>query len=275
MIEKRPTSGIGLLELLVATTILSIMVLMLFQILNNTSTAWALGQSQTERRQSARALADAMAQELQSALMPVDPADQKSLQFILNPSMVPSTYANADTLFWQAPVATDRTYGDVAEVGYFLKWDQSRVGNPRPLLCRFFVNPTDNANYLIIRKPTAWLSGDILEQVAPGTNQPTNSYAGLFAENVIGFWVRCFDASGNIVQNYDSRTAQKLPRTVKIYLVLISPASLPRLRTLPDYTKAGGASTEPNVEQFIAFLPDGVRETARSYTTEVRLQNAL
>ena len=103
MIEKRHTSGIGLLELLVATTILSIMVLMLFQILNNTSAAWALGQTQTERRQSARALADAVAQELQSALMPVDPADQKSLQFILNPTAVSSTYANADTVFWQAP----------------------------------------------------------------------------------------------------------------------------------------------------------------------------
>jgi len=275
MIKQRHIQGVTLVELLVATAVLSLMVLMLIQVLNHTGRAWLAGQTQTERRQSARALADAIAQELQSALMPVDPTDQKSLQFVHDPTAVPATYANSDSLFWQAPVATDRTYGDVAELGYFLKWDQTKQGNPRPLFCRFFVNPTDTANYLIIQKPTAWLSGDILDQVAPAVNQATNAYAGLFSENVIGFWVRCFDASGNLVQNYDSRTAGKLPRTVKIYLVLVGSSSLPKLRQLPDYTKAGGPSAEPNLNQFIAFLPDGVRETAHSYTTEVRLQNAL
>jgi prepilin-type N-terminal cleavage/methylation domain-containing protein len=272
MTERRQLRGFTLLELLVATTVLSLMAVMLMQVLHHTSAAWLLGQAQTERRQSARALGDSIAQELQSALMPLDPADQKSLQFTLNPAAVPADLRHPDALFWQAPIATDRSLGDVAEVGYFLKWDETNASNPRPLLCRFFVNPTD-ADYLIVKNPEEWLGVEILDRVAPADNQGSNGYAGLFAENVIGFWVRCYDEIGNRVEDYDSRVTRKLPRKVKVFLVLIGPDSLPRLSQKPDYSTAGTAD-EPDLEAFINALPAGVRETARSSTTEVHLQNA-
>ena len=280
MNRARCFRGFTLVEMLVATAVLSMMVLLLIQVLNYTSAVWTLSQAQSDRRQSARAVGDAIAQELQAALMPLDPADQKSLQFTLNSPLVPAGYCSADTIFWQAPIATDRHYGDVAEVGYFLKWDQTRPGNPRPLLCRFFVNPSDTTNYAIIQKPDQWLVSDvqghpnILDRVAPANNQSGNGYAGLFAENVIGFWVRCYDQNGVVARIYDSRQKTVLPRTVKVFLVLVGPGSLARLTTIPDYTRAGSGD-EPNLEAFIAALPTGVRETARTYTTEVRLQNAL
>jgi prepilin-type N-terminal cleavage/methylation domain-containing protein len=280
MNSARRLPGFTLVELMVATAVLSVMVVFLIQVLNHTSVAWTRGQAQAERRQSARAVGDAIAQELQAALMPLDPADQKSLQFVLNSPSVPARYGYADTIFWQAPIATNRHYGDVAEVGYFLKWDQTRPGNPRPLLCRFFVNPSDTTNYAILQKPDEWLVSDllgrrdILERVAPANNLGTNGYAGLFAENVVGFWVRCYGKDGVAVASYDSRQKMTLPRTVKVFLVLVGPQSLPRLTRIPDYTRAG-SGPEPNLEAFIAALPAGVRETARPYITEVRLQNAL
>lgn len=279
MNSPRRPQGFTLIELMVAVMVLAVMVLLLVQVLNHTSAAWTSGQAQADRRQSARAVGDAIAQELQGALLPLDPADQKSLQFTLNSPSVPAAYRHADTLFWQAPIATHRQYGDVAEVGYFLKWDETNPGHPRPLLCRFFVNPTDTVNYAIIQKPDQWLVSDtqgrtgILDRVAPADNQGTNGYAGLFAENVIGFWVRCYDQNGVVSKVYDSRATGTLPRTVKVFLVLAGPTGLARLGRVPNYT-AAGTGDEPDLEAFIAALPASIRETARPYVTEVRLQNA-
>jgi prepilin-type N-terminal cleavage/methylation domain-containing protein len=267
-----PQRGFTLVELMVATAVLSLMVLMLMEVLNRTSSAWTLGQAQAERRQSARSVADVIARELEPALMPVDPLDQSSLQLTLNPTALQTSFRNPDTLFWQAPIASDRNRGDVAEVGYFLKWDTATLGNPRPLLCRFFVNPTDPDNYLILKNPTAWLSSDIVNKVAPANNQGS-AYAGLFAENVIGFWVRGYDKDGKCLKDFDSRVQHVLPRTVKIFLVLVGPAGLARLSQVPDYGTAGTAD-EPDLQAFITALPVGVRQTARPFITEVYLQNA-
>ena len=265
--------GFTLVELLVATAVLSLMVVMLMEILNRTSSAWMLGQAQSERRQSARSVADVISRELQPALMPVDPADTGSLQFMLNPTTLPTAFRNPDALFWQAPIAADRTRGDVAEIGYFLKWDTTTPGSPHPLLCRFSVDPTDQDNYLILKTPATWLTGDILNKVAPANNQGTSNYAGLFAENVIGLWARCYDKNGTCLKDYDSRVKRVLPRTVKIFLVLVGPTGLARLSQMPDYSTAG-AGDEPDLNAFIGALPPGVRQAARPFVTEVYLQNA-
>lgn len=271
---ERPASqhGFTLVELLVATALLAFISLMLMEMLNRTSSLWTQGQAQSDRRQSARSVADVVSRELQPALMPVDPADQTSLQFLLNPTAVPANLRNPDALFWQAPIASDRSWGDVAEIGYFLKWDGTTPGSPRPLFCRFFVNPTDKDNYLILKSPASWLTSDIIDKVAPA-NSLASGYAGLFAENVIGFWARCFDKDGKCLNAYDSRVQKVLPRTVKIYLVLVGPAGLARLNQVPDYG-AAGTGDEPDLEAFISALPLGVRSTARPFITEVYLQNA-
>lgn len=271
------------------------MVLLLTQVLNRTAGAWTAGQAQTERRQSARAMADSIAQELSTALLPLDPADKTGMQFCVNPQSVPNNnqYRNPDVVFWQAPIATDRSLGDVAEVGYFLKWDtQTNPGNPRPLFCRFFVNPSvtkkqtnqpdlilPDDNYLIVKTPGAWLNNTILEKVAPAVATGTDRYRGLFAENVVGFWVRCYDKDQKLIAPYDSRVTKTLPTTVKVFLVMVDNGTLSKLHSIPDYNVPEISDPEnrpiPDLEKFITSLPDGIRQTARSFTSEVRLQNAL
>jgi hypothetical protein len=231
---------------------------------------------------TARALSDSIARQLQTALSPLDPADQTTLQFILNPASVPVTYQNPDALFWQAPVATDASRGDVAEVGYFLKWDVTQKTQPHPLFCQLFVNPTD-PNFLIYKQPTTWLSSTILDAVAPANNLSNNAYRGLFAENVLGFWVRCYDQTGKWISSdghYDSRVSgiplpnQALPRSVKISMVPADPRALARITQIPDYAKAGTADP-PDLDSFITALPNGIRQSAQPYTTEIYLQNSL
>jgi hypothetical protein len=138
---------------------------------------------------------------------------------------VPDDYRNADAVFWTAPLATETSFGEIAEIGYFVRWiepdkDSLRKGitAPRPALCRFFVNPSTedtkaaptstqplerkpmlkNPDFMIYAtNPAAWLSPTLIDRLAPA-KAPT--YAGLFGENVVGLWVKAYGLDGKILK---------------------------------------------------------------------------
>jgi hypothetical protein len=170
------------------------------QMLFTIEAAWTMGEARKERMQNARAISDFIGNELRASLLPVARTNVSGLQFVVNPTAIGSTtYNNHDAIFWQVPLATDQTLGDIAEVGYFVQWDTTNPANPHSQLCRFFVNPgtgtTPNPYFLIYSNPLAWLSASTLKSVAPADQ--ANSYQGLFAENVLGLWTRCLDSYGN------------------------------------------------------------------------------
>ena len=197
----RRLASFTLIELLVSMAVLTILVFLFSQMFIQVSSFWSLQGSNTEWSQNRRAMNTLITSDLRGALLPVDRTNTNSLQFVVNPSGVSATYQNPDAIFCQAPVATDQSLGDVAEVGYFVQWDASNPANPRARLCRFFVNPgstvagttTADPNYLIYATPSSWLSDSLIQSVAPATS--AKAYQGLFAENVIGFWVQCLDPS--------------------------------------------------------------------------------
>ncbi|MEI9898087.1 MAG: prepilin-type N-terminal cleavage/methylation domain-containing protein [Chthoniobacter sp.] len=209
-----------LVELMVSMSVLSLLVLMFGSMFNSASHAWLAGGGNAERRRNARTLTDYIGDELKGAMLPVQVVNLGStgnLQFIINPpaGQVSSDYRYADCIFWQAPLATEATYGDIAEVGYFVKWDETDATEPRPMLCRFFVNPSStdesgaiapNPNFLIFdQSPTAWLSTSLLDLVAPATKK--KGYLGILGENVVGFWVRSYGLDGQeLPRDFDSRT---------------------------------------------------------------------
>jgi hypothetical protein len=179
--------------------VLTIIVVLMARMVNQAVSAWSMGESNMNRLQNLRAVTDFIGNELQAALLPIAQTGTNSLQLVVNPTTaITSGNYNRDTIFWQTPLATDQTLGDVAEIGYFVKWDTTKPANPRSELCRFFVNPgsvtTSNSNFLIYSSPTAWLSDSIIQSVAPATM--ISSYQGLFAENVIGLWLQCLDPYG-------------------------------------------------------------------------------
>ena len=194
-----------LVELMVSVSVLLVLVLLFSNLFNHANNAWTVGQGNAERRRNVRALADFIGLEMQAAILPVgDLASNKggNVQFIVNPpaAQVPDDYRSADAVFWQAPLATETSQGEIAEIGYFVKWD-----GDRPMLCRFFVNPSvtsggttaANPDYLIYdTDPKKWLSQTLLDKVAPATKAA--GYAGLFAENVVGLWVVCYGADGQV-----------------------------------------------------------------------------
>jgi prepilin-type N-terminal cleavage/methylation domain-containing protein len=217
----RRTLGFSMLEVLISTAILAILVVILSQMLQQVGGAWTLGNAQMERSERGRAILEYISRELQAAQLPVNRTSQNSLELMVNlPTTINSKYRNRDSIFWQAPLATDQTLGDIAEIGYFVQWDETTTpANPHANLCRLFINPTDTVNFKIYptsgdpTTPTVWLDDDVIKNVAPGDKSDTTKpYQGLFAEDVIALWVTCLDPTGvAIVQSgagntFDSRS---------------------------------------------------------------------
>src|SRR5262245_51806336 len=133
------SAGFTLVEMLVSMTILAVIVALLGSMASSVSRVWQSGNAQSDRRRNARPIVDLISADLSGALLPVDPKAEPSkpnLQFTLNPTNVSEEYRHPDALFWQAPVATDQTRGDLAQVGYFVRWDmETTPNNPRARLC--------------------------------------------------------------------------------------------------------------------------------------------
>jgi prepilin-type N-terminal cleavage/methylation domain-containing protein len=277
-----------LTELLVAVSVLGLMVALLGTMASNVSNVWTTGNAQIDRRRNVRAIVDLVKADLRGALLPVDPAvepTKPNLQFVLNPVMVPADYKNPDAIFWQAPVATDQSRGDIAEVGYFVKWDlETTPGNPRAMLCRLFVNPTDTPNYRIYADRTKWLNDQVIEAVAPAHNrtdargQPAG-WRGLVAENVIGFWARWTDSGNKQVKVYDSRMTRTLPRLVEISVVQLDAKAAARVTEdlqlrIAELTRETSDANHflqrfRELPEFTALFPG-----AHAMSASIRLENA-
>jgi hypothetical protein len=231
-------------------------------------------------------------------------------QFLINPpsDLVPDDCRNADCIFWQAPIATETTLGDLAEVGYFVRWDPNNPDSRLPTLCRFFVNPSianaepdlppvPNPLYLIYRQPL-WLNEALIREVAPAK---APAFRGLFAENVVGFWVRAFQPDGTELltsgaKTYDSRVGYRfkvangttqerfLPARVQISIAQVATAGAVHLETLGGKLQAIVRKEEVgNAGDFLAQLRDAADADPamarllpglRIHTTEVSLENS-
>lgn len=308
-----------MLELLVAMAVLSIMIGLLATVAGGVSSAWSDSIDRGDRGMNARAIADFIRADLAGASLPLNQGSQDNLQFILNPSHLSSEYSNGDALFWQAPIATNRGLGEMAEVGYFVRWTESK-GRPVPMLCRFFVNPAvsdssgtpaPNPHYLIYSAPAGWLSDNLVDTVAPGLKAEgaSQSYEGLFAENVAAIWFRCLDSQGRAFsRNFDSRVGQedsyrdpvtgqrllrRLPSSVQVSFVLLPPRvsrrltveSQTTLSTLARQVATDIATDTPNddsvspAHQFVEnanAVPalKGIANHLKGFTTTVSLANS-
>ncbi|MEZ0275496.1 MAG: type II secretion system protein J [Roseimicrobium sp.] len=250
--RRHRRSGFTLVELLVSTAVLGMLLVLLSQVANMVANTWTDGQGRAERRQNGRAMVDFISRELRAASLPVNtgtPVNMPNLQFVLNPPSVGNDYCNPSALFWQAPIGTNTVVGDMAVLGYFVRWDTTGP-YPRGSLCRVLLNPGEpNHRIYLPDHVDTWIATDVLNTEAPADK--ASGYRGLFAENVIGFWAKCLDAKGNVVSNtanqgFNSRqnytgldgagvsvthTAPVLPTSVEVSILILSSRAASKVTT--------------------------------------------
>ena len=198
--------------------------------------------------------------------------------------------------FWQAPVASDRSRGNMALVGYFVQWVDETNG-PIPKLCRLLVD----TNYLM-QKPSDFVSDALIASNAPATK--VRDYAGQLAENVLGLWMRPLDQKKNPILNdanssafpsggFDSARGYKvgvtngsgalvtkvfapaLPASLEVALVAVDARTAKRLSGRST-EKPGAASTDMwgDLNAFYNRLPPEIKLGARIYSTVIDLHSA-
>ena len=213
-----PRRAFTLLEVLVAMVILLLMVAVLASMASQAGKTWTNVNAQNQRRSTGRAMLQFLVRDLEMATVPKSypsSTNEANLQLVANlltnPSnstAIPTNLLNPHAAFWQAPIANSKTNGDIAEVGYFVRWDTSDANNPKAMLCRFFVEP-GSSSFLIYGDSTGsavnWLDTATIGLAAPATK--AQNYKGWFADNVIALWIRCLDTSGNAIVSTASGTA--------------------------------------------------------------------
>lgn len=213
--------GFTLVELLIAMTILSLMVVLTASLLSSVSQAWISGQQQVETFQDGRAILNLIARDLSQAVI------SPRLQFIQNSGNLnglltapASQVGNSEGLFWQS-VSTSDALGNVNEVGYYLTQRTDATGLQHFELQRFFVPPADpyqprgnppvaNPAYHIYDSPSPvyynststtilppWLNlaGRTLDPT--GTRTDFEYASSTVSDGIVGLWIRCLDRNGD------------------------------------------------------------------------------
>ena len=291
-----------LVELLVAMAVLSLLTLMLMGMLGSVTSVWQMDQGRNERRTVAQSVLERMTRDIGQAALPLSRTNTNSLNFVISPPWITKPQANTQSIFFQAPVATDGgTNGNLAVVGYFVQWVNGTPGTST--LTRVLINPSAPAgsgtDYKVYNgTPNAWLSDTLLGTYGAATSP---SYAGLLAENVLGLWVQALDPEGNPISQtlpagevFDSRypytyynfgldisgngnlttnVASALPASVRIAIAVTDSRTAKQITTKPTYYAATGSGVWNDAQKFYTNLPSAIRKGTEIQTTTIPLAN--
>lgn len=209
---SRIPRGFSLLELLVATVVLSLILVVLFSILDTTTTLWARGSSRIQSFQEARAAYEAVTRKLSQATLNIywaydtnsagDPAGYRrksELQFVSGPSdkllSSPGT-SRTHSVFFVSHLGytTNAAYSTLQSTlnagGYYIAFESDDDAN-RPAFISGSVGSRSRFRLKEVWQPTESLSlySNAPTAALPGAWYSTNQSATL-AENIIALVIR-------------------------------------------------------------------------------------
>lgn len=255
----------SLIEVLVATAVFAVMLALLLGVTSNMTQLWQRLEGQKQRREAARIVLEIISRDLQAAVFPFDRSNIQNAQLLLNPTEISASLKNRDAMFWQSAAAAGGTRGDLATVGYFVRW-LDVAGDPRAVLCRFALLP--NNPYIseptIFDSPDNWLSDALADAVAPGGDTDGR---GMLADNVLGLWVTLFDREHELPSSYDSRDQSLgLPTSAEVAIVIIDATTARRITSSDQIT---ALYSRPSAQEFLSALPDEIRRGAQIFRTRI------
>jgi hypothetical protein len=280
------------LELLVAMVVFVILMSILVTFASSLGATWQRGIAHGERRAIALNVFSRITRDLQQAAGPSD-FSGGNLQFVINPANLDTNYTLPQAAFWKASVATDRSQGNLAEVGYFVQWvNDPDTGSNSPKLCRYFANPSANG-YLNHTATNAWIDANLLKTNAPATK--ASAYTGLLADHVLGFWIQPVDQNGNNIfpsgsaayGQFDSYTGysvlngtvtnvfqKALPPAVRVAIVTVDSRTAKRLTGNEKPGPRSGNGFWADVYDFVNTLPPSIQSGVEVHGTIINLPAA-
>jgi prepilin-type N-terminal cleavage/methylation domain-containing protein len=234
----RLRSGYTLLELLAGMAILVVIVLMLTRIFAETMSAWDQGTRRVSQAQEARVVMDFLTQGISSALGD----DKVSFRVFapggFGPSENPHGYPSSAVAFI-APTRTPPYSSTMrrATPHYVYFVDQMLDDSNAPMDGRYRLvrvrrtetthDTAGNRSTSAFRDPQWWSPGNWGTGIQPAERE-------VVAENVAGFAVRAYTASGGYVADYDSMDQGSLPLWVDISLGMMDEATALRVAETGD-----------------------------------------
>jgi len=272
---KRGHRSFTLVELLVATAIFFLLMMILLSLASQGSGIMQKMNREKTNREVARVLLECIGRDLEATVFPFNASSTTSLRFQQNPASLRSGgYLNPNALFWQtAWNGTSSTNGDIADVGYFVKWVIDSTGMAHGTLCRMGIPPTSADS--IFQSQT--LNASLLNKYAPGLADTvpgsSTAYKGLMADNVLGLWIILYDRKMvRLTSPYDSRTTSRRPAYADISIAVLDPQIARRINSSNlglMITDHYAGPTVTNATVFVSQLPASIRAGAQAFETRV------
>jgi prepilin-type N-terminal cleavage/methylation domain-containing protein len=306
--KKLPTflrQGFTLIELLVASAVFILFLALLSGVINSVSNMSSQAAGRLDAVRQGREIFDLIQKDLAQAVPAIAARGTNSApQFWVNPptASLPDTYKNPTAVFWQSPIARDRSAGNLAIVGYFVH----RPSANQSQLRRILIEPSDTANYKLYPTNSStnasgdWLSPAIAAQFVGTGNSTssTNADKGWVASGVLGLWVRCLDANGHVITTngadtavgwaFDSRSGFRsgtganatvrtgvnaLPAFVDVGLVCVAAREADRITSLHAIPAGSPATFDADIAAYLANVQSANPrlKTATSLTRRFRV----
>ncbi len=236
--------GFTLLELLVATTILSLMLLFLFSVFDQSTKAWQAGERKIDAFREARAALFIIRRDLRSSLISDDSPmvyNQLAASIPFSGALAPPTTGSNLFFLTRLPLNAQGSgnASDLCSAGYYVSWMRSAAGSDEAAnfsynLVRYFVPsgaPTATngtvahlLGFMAAGSPPTDLT--ILFPRVSSTVSPENE---VLARNIIKFDLIPFTENGSGLQPANPGALTETPRLVEITLTVVNNATAAKL----------------------------------------------
>lgn len=200
-LTRRIRRAFTLLEVLVATAILILVVVLMASVFASAQSGLTTLSGSALRRQNAQTALMTMARELKEAVSSNrgtyelwDPAN-RSPQLLINPPTLGMNVAthNAHSIFWPSKIASSS--GGSALVGYLVRWEQIPGKAPRPMLTRLFLDGDATQSVLDDLQsnvsPEQWTGPALVD--AQTRADADSGFAGWLTDDILALYVRPLD----------------------------------------------------------------------------------
>ena len=242
---SKKSPAFSLLEILVAVSVLSILLVVLLNIVQGATSLWRTSENKIEAYREPRAALQVMSSDLKN-ILPTTNADFFRINLTNTPNL---------GFLATLPLSSQNTnsFSDVCTVGYFLKYDDKSPvagtsGRQSYNLYRYFVESNETFTNLTTNSTTAL------------TRSFDTNHFEILARNILGFNATYFVTNSSGLGNWTQSASSPMPHIVEIQIIAVN-----NERTM----RFGARNAQSDWTNFFS-APDYLKNT-KIFTTRINL----